>query len=119
MHWASKNRDIESTARRTLGPVLELGDETRKQIPERERSAQDLGLPLDQAGTEQALQRPHQPPLVALEVLGHRSPTDTHRILVGIEENRRRQGLRVILERQKRGCISTQPADGGVGCAEV
>lgn len=119
VHRAAEHRVVEGAPGRALGARLELADEAREQLAKPERAPIHLGLAIDQAGAEQALERAHQPPFVALQVFGERSAPVVDRVLVGVEEHRRRQRRPAVLERDEDGRVEAQPADGGVGGAEV
>ncbi|MNS08804.1 hypothetical protein D3C72_402710 [compost metagenome] len=74
---------------------------------------------LDQLGTQQALERAHQAAFVAFQVLVQRQPAVHRATFFDIEEDHRRQGDLVVLQRDQRFHAGAQPADSGVGRAEV
>ncbi len=74
---------------------------------------------LDQFGTQQALERAHQPAFVAFQVFVQRQAAVHRAAFFHVEEDHRWQSDLVVLQRDQRFHAGTQPADGGVGCAEV
>jgi len=74
---------------------------------------------LDQPGTQQALERAHQAAFVAFQVLVQRHAAIRGATLLDVEEHHRRQGDLVVLQRNQRLHARAQPADSGVGRAEV
>ena len=102
-----------------FGAALQLADEQAEQVLERHRRAEDAGVVLDQLGAEQAFQRAHQAAFVAFQVLVQRQATVHRAALLEVEEDHRRQGDLVVFQRDHRFHAGAQPADGGVGRAEV
>ena len=119
MHRATEHGRVETAPGLCLCAPFEFGDEARQQVAKAQGASADLGLAVDQARAQQALQRPHQAAIVAFQVLGQRITTEVGAALVGIEEHRRRQGRPAVLERNQGWHARTQPADGGVRRAEV
>ncbi|MNO48942.1 hypothetical protein D3C76_392840 [compost metagenome] len=74
---------------------------------------------LDQLGAQQALERAHQAAFVAFQVLVQRQPAVHRAAFFDVEEDHRRQGDLVVLQRDQRFHAGAQPADGGVGRAKV
>ena len=86
MHGPAEDGLIERAPRRGLAAPLQLGDVLAQQIAKGKMPAEHLGVAVDQAGAEQALQRPHQSPLIAFQVFGERGAPKRDAVLVGVEE---------------------------------
>ena len=78
-----------------------------------------LGAPLDQAGSQNAFQGPHQAAFITFKIFIQRLPAKAGVILVGIEKDYGRQGGFTGLKRQKSGLSGDRNAESGVGCAKV
>jgi len=118
-HRAAQHHFFELAARRGFGAALELADKQRQQVGERHGRAQYAGVVLDQLGTQQALERAHQAAFVVFQVFVQGQAAIHRAALLEVEEHHRRQGDLVVLQRDKRLLAGADPADGGVGRAEV
>jgi hypothetical protein len=83
-------------------------------MTERQRAAAHLGLTVDQAGPEQALERAHQAPFVAGQIFGQRRAAKGDLLVVRIEEDDRRQGGLAVFQSQHHRVAGTHPADRGI-----
>src|SRR5574343_1085543 len=98
MHGSPKYGQIEGASTVRFGPLFECGNELGKQITKANGAPLDFGDPVNQAAAQKALERTHQPSLVAFKVVLKTSPTEADQIFLGIEENDGRQGRLAILK---------------------
>ena len=118
-HRTAQHHLLEFPTGGGFGAALELADEQPEQVLERHRRAEDAGVVLDQLGAEQAFQRAHQPAFVAFQILMQGQATVDRATFLDVEEDHRRQGDLVVFQRDHGVHAGAQPADGGVGRAEV
>lgn len=118
-HRPAEYHFFELTTSGHLGALLQLADEQPEQVLERHGRAEHAGIVLDQLGAQQALEGAHQPAFVTFQVLVQRQPTVDRAAFFDIEEDHRGQSDLVVLQRDKRFHAGAQPADSGVGRAEV
>ena len=101
---------------RDLAKVLE---KHRDDVLVRQRMSGDDGRIVDQRAAKNALDRAHQPAVDAVGVLGDRFATEVRSVVLGIEEERRRDRRLAEFERHQRDRAAGRDANGGVGRAEV
>jgi hypothetical protein len=118
-HRATQHHLLEFPTGGGFRAALQLADEQAEQVLERHGRAENAGVVLDQLGTEQALERAHQPAFVAFQVLVQRQTTVHRATFFEVEEDHRGQGDLVVFQRDHRVHAGAQPADSGVGRAEV
>ncbi len=104
----------ESAARFAFGAALDLADEVGQQHPEGQGAPAHFGLAIDQAGTEQALERAHEPPFVAGQIAGQRGAAVADLVVLGIEEHDGRQGGFAVFQCEQGGLAGAYPAYCGV-----
>lgn len=118
-HRAAQHGAAEFMAGGALGAALEFADEMRQQLAEGHGLAHDLGAVVHHRRAEQALERAHQAALVAGKIVGQRGTAVADQRVFGVKEDDGRQRNLAVFERQQGGCVRAQPADGGVGRAEI
>ncbi len=118
-HRPAQHDLLERPARRGFCPLFEGAEKQPEDILERHGAAQHGGFALQQLGAKQALERAHQSPLVAFEVLVQRLATVDRATLFEIEEHHRGQRRLVTFQCDKRIDIRPPPADRGIGGAEI
>ncbi len=118
-HRAAQDHFFELAAGGGFSAAFELADKQRQQVGEGHGRAEHAGVVLDQLGTQQALERAHQPAFVVFQVFVQRQSTVHRATLLEVEEHHRRQCDLVVLQRNKRLLAGADPADGGVGRAKV
>ncbi|MNL24133.1 hypothetical protein D3C87_1455560 [compost metagenome] len=118
-HRPAQHRLGERGAGGLFGAAFQFADEMGQQLAEGHGLAHDLGAVVHHRRAEQALERAHQPALVAGQVVAQRgAPVADQRVLCVEEDHRRQRGL-AIFQRQQHRLVGAQPAYRGVGGAEV
>ncbi|MDT4855123.1 hypothetical protein FQZ97_894640 [compost metagenome] len=118
-HRASQYHFLERSIGHRFGALLQLADKEAEQVLERQRAAQHRGFAFQQLGAEQAFQGAHQPAFVAFQVFLQGQAAIDRAAFFEIEEDDRGQGDLAVFQLDQGLRIGAQPADGGVGGAEV
>ena len=84
-------------------PAFQIGKIEAENVGKRHRLLPNIRLLMDQRGAENALQRPHEAAVIALQVQIDRAPPKANAMIVEIEEHGARQRRMLALERKQMG----------------
>ena len=120
MHRPAQHHALGHLAQLLLGAGGQMAQKQRNDVLVAHQIAVHHGLVLQQRAAQQALERAHQPPLLAFEVLGHGVAAVMGAQFLGMEEQGRGHGQHLAFQRNQAGRVGADTQrHRRVGGAEI